>query len=84
MKLHLKNFETSHRHHNPKDGGDYAGTDWSRSTMRPGCQDHLQHPSRRGDERVEHRLPLSMQATNPRGAGSRVLADLQRIAGGEA
>lgn len=27
----------------------FLGVDWSTSTMRPGCQDFLKHPSRRGD-----------------------------------
>lgn len=32
----------------------YKGVDWSASLSRPGCQDHLKHPSRRGDDRVPH------------------------------
>lgn len=39
-------------------GGPFAGVDWSRATMRPGCLDHLKHPSRRGDRRVPHQLPM--------------------------
>ena len=38
-----------------KKSGPYAGADWSSSMSRPGCQDHLQYPSRRGDVRVFHR-----------------------------
>ena len=60
----------------------YQGESWPNSTLRPGCQDHLQHPSRRGDVLVEHRPPLSMQSSSPRGTESRVLTELQRIAGG--
>lgn len=30
----------------------FAGTDWRRSMLRPGCQDHELVPSRRGDVRV--------------------------------
>ena len=32
----------------------FKGIDWSHSVQRPGCQDHLQYPSRRGDEYVPH------------------------------
>lgn len=27
----------------------YLGADWTSSTLRPGCQDNLLHPSRRGN-----------------------------------
>lgn len=36
----------------------FAGVDWGTSTMRPGCQDHLQHPSRRGNALVPYRAPI--------------------------
>lgn len=48
------------------------------SPMRPGADDHLQHPSRRNDDRVEHRPPFGMQST-PRHIGSRVADDLNYI-----
>lgn len=35
--------------------GPYTGADWASSMLRPGCQDHLLHPSRSGDARVFHR-----------------------------
>lgn len=34
--------------------GHWTGTDWSHATQRPGCLDHLRHPSRRGDQRVPY------------------------------
>lgn len=33
----------------------YTGPNWSHSMLRPGCQDHLQYPSRRSEARVFHR-----------------------------
>jgi len=48
------------------------------SPMRPGADDHLQHPSRRNDDRVEHCPPFGMQST-PRHIGSRVADDLNYI-----
>lgn len=48
------------------------------SPMRPGANDHLQHPSRRNDDRVEHRPTFGMQST-PRHIGSRVADDLNYI-----
>lgn len=48
------------------------------SPMRPGADDHLQHPSRRNDERVKHRAPFGMQST-PRHVSSRVADDLNYI-----
>jgi hypothetical protein len=33
----------------------YFGPDWTSSLLRPGCQQHLQCPSRRGDALVFHR-----------------------------
>lgn len=48
------------------------------SPMRPGANDHLQHPSRRNDDRVEHRAPFGMQST-PRHFSSRVADDLNYI-----
>jgi hypothetical protein len=38
----------------------FSGIDWSRSTLRPGCQDHQLVPSRRGDMRVAHREPMGI------------------------
>ena len=32
-----------------RDAPTFTGTDWSASTMRPGCLDHEQYGSRRGD-----------------------------------
>ncbi len=34
----------------------FTGIDWSTSLQRPGCQDHLRHPSRRGHKLVFPRL----------------------------
>lgn len=48
------------------------------SPMRPGADDHMRHPSRRNDLRVEHRAPFGMQST-PRHIGSRVADDLNYI-----
>jgi hypothetical protein len=36
----------------------FTGVDWSTSTQRPGCQDFLKCPSRRGDGLHEYRKPL--------------------------
>lgn len=36
----------------------FAGVDWSTSTQRPGCQDFLACPSRRGDTLHEYRAPM--------------------------
>lgn len=36
----------------------FLGVDWSTSTMRPGCQDFLKCPSRRGDGLHPHRAPI--------------------------
>jgi hypothetical protein len=36
----------------------FTGVDWSTSTQRPGCQDFLKCPSRRGDGLHEYRQPL--------------------------
>lgn len=41
----------------------FKGIDWSMSIRRPGCQDHLKHPSRRGDKRVPHMHPMEMRST---------------------
>lgn len=38
-------------HYTPKP---FTGVDWTTSLLRPGCQDHLQHPSRRGNDLVPH------------------------------
>lgn len=48
------------------------------SPMRPGANDNLQHPSRRNDDRVEHRPPFGMQST-PRHICDRVADDLNYI-----
>lgn len=37
--------------------GSFHGVDWSHSTQRPGCQDHLQIPSRVGDRIVPYKAP---------------------------
>ena len=37
---------------------EFLGVDWSTSIARPGCQDHLKYPSRRGDKRVPHRISI--------------------------
>lgn len=37
---------------------EFLGIDWSTSISRPGCQDHLKYPSRRGDRRVLHRTAI--------------------------
>lgn len=36
----------------------FKGVDWSRSLLRPGCQDAFKCPSRRGDQLFEYREPL--------------------------
>jgi hypothetical protein len=41
-----------------KDRPVFKGVDWSISTMRPGCLDHLKHPSRRSDGFHTYREPL--------------------------
>lgn len=43
----------------PVGGKPFKGVDWSTSLLRPGCQDHLLHPSRRGDEYVPHMPPIN-------------------------
>lgn len=43
--------------------GVFRGVDWSVSTSRPGCMDHLQHPSRRGDELVMHQQRMIHMAS---------------------
>ena len=40
----------------------FKGIDWSMSIHRPGCQDHLKCPSRRGDNRVLHTGPIGMRS----------------------
>lgn len=42
--------------------GQWQGVDWSHSVARPGCQDFLQIPSRRGDEWVAHRPAAGMRS----------------------
>lgn len=44
----------------------FKGIDWSMSIHRPGCQDHLKYPSRRGDKLVPHTGPIGMRS-NARG-----------------
>ena len=34
--------------------GNLTGVDWDHAMSRPGCQDHLKHPSRRGSRLVMH------------------------------
>ena len=34
--------------------GNLTGVDWGYAMSRPGCQDHLRHPSRRGNRLVMH------------------------------
>ena len=34
----------------------FKGVNWSASMQRPGCQDHLQVPSLRGNRRIPHRV----------------------------
>lgn len=36
----------------------FTGVDWSASLMRPGCQDHTKHPSRRADGLHAYREPI--------------------------
>lgn len=40
----------------------FKGVDWSMSIHRPGCQDHLKCPSRRGDNLVMHTGPIGMRS----------------------
>ena len=40
----------------------FRGIDWSMSIHRPGCQDHLKYPSRRGDKLVPHTGPIGMRS----------------------
>ena len=51
--LQVQHWPAPTRHMAP-----FEGVDWSRSALRPGCQDHLLVPSRRGDVRVTHRPPI--------------------------
>jgi hypothetical protein len=41
-----------------KDRPVFKGVDWSISTTRPGCLDHLKHPSRRSDGLHTYREPI--------------------------
>lgn len=45
----------------------FGGIDWDRSVQRPGCQDHLLVPSRRGELRVMHTGPLSIRGVVRKG-----------------
>lgn len=45
-------------------GGQWTGVDWSNSLQRPGCQDHLAIPSRRGDQLVPHRPAAGMRTSH--------------------
>lgn len=40
----------------------FKGVDWSMSIHRPGCQDHLKCPSRRGEKLVYHTGPIGMRS----------------------
>jgi len=54
-------------------GGQWMGVDWSQSLQRPGCQDHLAIPSRRGDQLVQHRPAAGMRTSNGmRGSSHRI------------
>ena len=83
MTLRLKPNDVTFARRNPL-AGLYTGPNWAASTLRPGCLDHENIPSRRGDEYVAHRHALSMQGSNPRGPEGRLLTQLQRIAGDKA
>ena len=48
----------------------FTGTDWRRSMLRPGCQDHELVPSRRGDMRVAHRGPMGICGARKRREGN--------------
>lgn len=45
----------------------FGGIDWDKSVQRPGCQDHLMVPSRRGELRVMHQGPLSIRGVVRKG-----------------
>jgi hypothetical protein len=47
----------------------WSGVDWSHSISRPGCQDFLDHPSRRGDALFPYKEPLlnASSAVTPKG-----------------
>lgn len=47
----------------------FTGVDWSYSTSRPGCQDFLKYPSRRGDNLFPYKEPLlnASSAVTPKG-----------------
>jgi hypothetical protein len=47
----------------------FNGVDWSASTMRPGCQDHLQYPSRRSDGLHPYRAPILNASSSMARAG---------------
>ena len=56
-----------------RSGGQWTGVDWSQSVQRPGCQDHLAIPSRRGDQLVPHRPAAGMRTGNGmRGSNHRI------------
>lgn len=46
----------------------WPGVDWSCSIGRPGCQDFLKIPSRRGDEYEPHRPAASMRSSQRKGS----------------
>lgn len=48
----------------------FSGTDWRRSMLRPGCQDHELVPSRRGDSHVAHRGPMGICGARKRREGN--------------
>lgn len=49
----------------------FTGVDWSTSTMRPGCQDHLKHPSRRSDGLHPYREPILNASSSMAMAGEK-------------
>ena len=49
----------------------FKGVDWSTSIMRPGCQDHLQHPSRRSDGLHPYREPILNASSSMARAGEK-------------
>mgnify|MGYP000182072561 FL=1 len=61
----IQHWPTSARKRPP-----FTGIDWSRVVLRPGCQDHLLVPSRRGDTRVAHREPMGICGARKRREGN--------------
>ena len=51
-----------------RDGGIYKGEDWASACSRPGCLDHEQYGSRRGDVVLPYHAPSAfLRATAPGG-----------------